>query len=48
MIEEDKERFCGKPRNLTMSTLKIQKEGISFYSTLEGLQHFAQELKEEG
>lgn len=38
--EEDSERFCDRPRNLTISTAKIEQEGIGFSNTLEGLQKF--------
>lgn len=37
LVRQDRERFCGCPRNLTINTDKLSAFGIRFHSTLQGL-----------
>ena len=43
IVEEDRERFAERPRNITMSGEKLRGQGITFGSTEEGLRRFIKE-----
>ena len=37
--EQDEERFCDEPRNLTMDCSLIKGHGITFYDSIEGIEN---------
>lgn len=47
LIREDGERFKERPRNLTMSTEKLEKAGIKIRATLEGIEYFGKSKRLE-